>query len=188
MPAASGTSDSPQPLPGTGAFGFVYLMGAPNTKVFLARSGIKPFSKHSRRAEGEQGAPGRAGPRKGVGMSPPCPSAHGHSLAGRVHLGRVEQVDPALVGDGHQLLGHLGRHGHTAQGGKTQPQPAGNVPQQGKPTPGKSQTPRPRDTPESAPGEGETPKYGFTAIPPAASPQELISSPRSCLSGRQPRI
>lgn len=32
----------------------------------------------------------------------------GHSLAGGVHLGRVEQVDAALVGDGHQLLSHLG--------------------------------------------------------------------------------
>lgn len=32
----------------------------------------------------------------------------GHSLAGRVHLGRVEEVDAALVGDGHQLLSHLG--------------------------------------------------------------------------------
>ena len=33
----------------------------------------------------------------------------GHSLAGRVHLGRVEQVDAALVGNGHQLLSHLGK-------------------------------------------------------------------------------
>lgn len=32
----------------------------------------------------------------------------GHSLASCVHLGRVEQVDAALVGDGHQLLSHLG--------------------------------------------------------------------------------
>ena len=31
----------------------------------------------------------------------------GHSLAGRVHLGSVEEVDAALVGDGHQLLSHL---------------------------------------------------------------------------------
>lgn len=31
-----------------------------------------------------------------------------HSLAGRVHLGCVEEVDAALVGDCHQLLSHLG--------------------------------------------------------------------------------
>lgn len=45
----------------------------------------------SRATPGGTGHPGRAG----------------HSLARRVHLGRVEEVDAALVGDGHQLLGHL---------------------------------------------------------------------------------
>lgn len=45
----------------------------------------------SRATAGGTGHPGRAG----------------HSLARRVHLGRVEEVDAALVGDGHQLLGHL---------------------------------------------------------------------------------
>lgn len=31
----------------------------------------------------------------------------GHSLAGRVHLSCVKQVDAAFIGDGHQLLSHL---------------------------------------------------------------------------------
>lgn len=52
--------------------------------------------------------------REGVGRSPvegtpgaPHRSKAGDSLARCVHLGRVEEVDAALVGDGHQLLGHL---------------------------------------------------------------------------------
>lgn len=54
--------------------------------------------------------------RTAVQLGPLVPNHHPtrDSLARRIHLGRVEEVDSTLVGDGHQLLGHLW-DGHGAE-------------------------------------------------------------------------
>lgn len=52
--------------------------------------------------------------RTSVQLGPLIPKQHPtrDSLARRVHLGRVKEVDTTLIGDGHQLLSHLwDRHG-----------------------------------------------------------------------------
>lgn len=76
-------------------FSTIFFKSAPNQKVFLCclrEKGHSPAPEpHPQQWHRRQRQAG--GPQ--------------HSLAGRVHLGCVEEVDAALVGDGHQLLSHL---------------------------------------------------------------------------------
>lgn len=58
------------------------------------------------------GATGKELSAAGTPRAQPAPNQD--SLARCIHLSRVKEVDTTLVGDGHQLLGHL-RDGHGAE-------------------------------------------------------------------------
>lgn len=110
VPTASSTSDTFQSSAGYKSFGLIFFF-------------FKEFSKYKAFSLPPQGAGGFPSTTRALSITSDCDPGGsgarqrdpreaerdaGHSLAGRVHLGRVEQVDAALVGDGHQLLSHLG--------------------------------------------------------------------------------
>lgn len=166
---------------------FFFLRALQNQRFFCVASGRRGIPQHHQspihgsdtRMTGQAGGPQ-------------------HSLAGRVHLGCVEEVDAALVGDCHQLLSHLGEAkmdtwrvtvpsppAHPTQG--KAPEDAAKGLQRGLSIP----CPGVRPFARGSVGLCAGPRSTKTQIPLDSSWQELICSHRKVLGfliGKQPRI